>query len=305
MLKIKPHAENTVSVNFQVPDDYGVREAFDRASDSYDGASALELEVGSRLLERVAFQRLDPRRVVDLGSATGHCAAILKRRFRKSEVIGLDSSLAMSRRFRRKSSFMHPMRSVCADISQLPFADRSADLLFSNLAMQWVEDFHLVMAGFRRVLRPDGLLLFSSLGPDSLKELRGAVGETLGSASTRQFTDMHIIGDALLAAGFSEPVVDSEIITTQYEDFDVLMSELEATGAGTHFSCWDEMKSAKTELAQAYETYRFDGRYPVSWEIVYGAAFGPEEGQPIKTGEGDIAAFSVEHLRASNKHRRG
>ncbi len=293
-----------LSENTQLPDQFLVREVFDRVVAHYEEAAALELEIGSRLLERVAHQRLSPSCIVDLGSATGHCAALLKKQFRKAEVIGVDSSNGMSRQLRKTSSFLRPLRSVCADLSRLPFSDGSVDLVFSNLAVQWTEDFKQLTAELRRVIRTDGLLLFSTLGPDSMKELRDASSSVVHPIASRQFTDMHSIGDALLSAGFREPVVDSEIITIQYESFDVLLNELEVTGAGTHFSNWDDLKNKKTELVTAYEKYRYENRYPVTWEIVYGVAFGPQQGQPIKTDDGDMATFSVDFLRASGKTKR-
>jgi malonyl-CoA O-methyltransferase len=289
----------TLNEKTQLPGPDLVREVFDRAAAHYKDSAALEFEVGSRLLERVAHQRLNPACILDLGSATGKFTALLKKQFRKAEVIGMDSSTGMNRQLRKTSSFLRPIRAVCADLSRLPFSDRSADLVFSNLAVQWVDDFKQLTAELRRVIRPDGLLLFSTLGPDSLVELRDISSSVIPPVTSRQFTDMHLIGDALLSAGFSEPVVDSEIITIQYKSFDVLLNEIEATGAGTHFSNWEGLKAKKPELEAAYEKFRCGNGYPVSWEIVYGAAFGPEQGQPIKTDEGDVAAFSVDFLRSS------
>jgi malonyl-CoA O-methyltransferase len=289
--------------NPDLPDHDAVRAAFDREAGRYDRHAALEREVGSRLMERLEFQRRTPELILDLGSGTGLFSSALKRRFRKAEVVGLDASMAMSQALSRRSGFRHPLRAVCADLSHLPFADRSADLLFSNLALQWSQNFGSLIAEFRRVLGPGGLLLFSGLGPDSLKEFKSAAGYTKASARVRHFVDMHDIGDALLAAGFAEPVMDSEFITIEFRQFDRLVTELEATGASMHFGEWAGLTKPGAQLAEAYQAFCRDGRYPVTWEIVYGAAFGPEEGQPMKTQEGDVAAFSVDFLRRSLKHR--
>lgn len=287
--------------NLDLPDRDAIRAAFDREAGRYDRHAALEREVGSRLMERLDFQRRDPERIIDLGSGTGLFSSALKRRFRKAEVVGLDASMAMSQALSRRSGFRHPLRAVCADLSLMPFADRSADLLFSNLALQWSQNLGSLIAEFRRVLRPGGLLLFSSLGPVSLRELKSAAGYGNASPRARNFVDMHDIGDALLAAGFAEPVMDSEFITTEFRQFDQLVTELEATGVGLHFGDWAGLTQPGTRLAEAYQAFRRDGRYPVTWEIVYGAAFGPEQGQPMKTREGDVAAFSVDFLRTSLK----
>jgi malonyl-CoA O-methyltransferase len=285
--------------NSDLPDRTKIRATFDREAGRYDRHAALEREVGTRLMERLVFQRRIPGRIIDLGSGTGYCLAALKKRFRKAEVIGLDASLAMSRAVRGRSGFLRPLRAVCGDLSYLPFADRSADLLFSNLALQWCGDFRTLGVGFRRILRPGGLLLFSTLGPDSLKEFKLTAAYGPDSGRVRHFMDMHDIGDALVAAGFSEPVMDSERITTEYRRFEDLVTELEASGGSTHFGEGARQTEPRDALAEAYGAYRRKGRYPVTWEIVYGAAFGPEEGQPIRTTQGDVAAFSVDLLRKS------
>lgn len=292
-----------LKVNLNLPGQNEVGKTFDRVADRYDQHAALEREVGARLLDRLGFQRRDPARIIDLGGGTGVCAKALKRQYRKAEVIAIDASQAMCGHIRRQSSLLWPLRPVCADLSALPLADRSADLLFSNLAMQWCQDFHSVMAGFRRVLRPGGLLLFSSLGPDSMKEMKSVMGGTQNPGSARQFADMHDLGDALVAAGFSEPVMDSEFITTEYRDLDTLIAELEATGADTHIRDWARCAGRGKDLAEAYLPLVYNGRYPVTWEIVYGAAFGPQEGQPVKSSEGDVVTFSVDFLRASGKRK--
>jgi len=111
---------------------------------------------------------------------------------------------------------------------------------------------------------------------------------------------MHDIGDALLAAGFSEPVVDSQVITSEYQDFERLLMDLEWTGASTHFADWQQW-TVPGPLVTGYEVLRRQGRLPVTWEVIFGAAFGPPEGQPIKTREGDIAAISVDSLRGSRR----
>jgi malonyl-CoA O-methyltransferase len=277
--------------------------AFDRIAGIYDRHAALEREVGDRLLERLAFQRREPQRIVDLGSGTGHCSLLLKRRFRAAEVIGLDASLGMSRQLRKRSSRFRPLRPVVADLARLPLAERSADLLFSNLALQWCTDFAALWEDFRRVLRPGGLLLFSTLGPDSLQELRLAGGYEPDSPRARRFADMHDIGDTLLAAGFSQPVMDSEHITFEYRRFETLAEDLEATGAGTHFADWGDGSRAGSALEHAYRSLLREGRYPLTWEVLYGVAYGPEEGQPVKSRQGDVAAFSVDHLRKSLPRR--
>jgi len=289
--------------NPDLPGRDAIRAAFDREAGRYDRHAVLEREVGSRLMDRLQFQQHTPGVIVDLGCGTGYFSAALKRRFRNSEVVGIDASQAMCRAMIGRSGFRHRLRAVGADLSLLPLAGRSVDLVFSNLALQWERDFRVLGTEVRRILRPGGLFLFSSLGPGSLKELRQAAGLGQDSARARQFVDMHDIGDTLLAAGFSQPVTDSEVITVEFRQFDTLVAELEATGASLHFADWAAITAEHSSVADNYQAFRCDGRYTVTWEIVYGAAFGPEDGQPIKTPEGDLAVFSVDALRRSNRRR--
>jgi malonyl-CoA O-methyltransferase len=277
------------------------RRTYDRVAGLYDSHAALEQEVGSRLLERLDFHRLPPQCIIDLGSGTGHASAVLKTRFRKAQVIGLDSSPAMLAQLRRRSGLLRPLRAVCADFSALPLAERSSQLIFSNLAFHWSHELVTLFAEIRRVLAPGGMLLFSMLGPASLKELWTARASVEEAVNTRGFIDILEVGDALMAAGFQEPVMDAERITLSYPDFDSLDRELEATGTIGFLYGSKGLGEDKAHLAAAYEPFRIDGKYPVSYEIIYGTAFGPQEGQPRKTADGDVVTFSVESLRRSKK----
>jgi malonyl-CoA O-methyltransferase len=280
-----------------LPNTRVVRRTFDRLAGLYDGHAALEQEVAKRLLQRLEFHRLSPQRIVDLGCGTGQASAGLKNKFRKAQVIGLDSSRAMLAQMRRRSRFLRPLKAVCADFSALPLADQSSELLYSNLALQWCPDLVSLFAEFRRILVPGGMLLFSSFGPDSLGELRTAWSGAEETAQTAEFTDMLEVGDALMAAGFQEPVMDTERITLSYPDIDSLICELQATGTSGFLHGRNSMQEAKDRLEMAYQPFRVDSKYPVTYQIIYGTAFGPQEGQPRKTPQGDFVTFSVESLK--------
>jgi malonyl-CoA O-methyltransferase len=286
-----------------LPDHHAVRRAFDRIAGIYDEHAALEQEVGSRLLERLDFHRLAPQRIVDLGCGTGRTSAELKTRFRKAQVIGLDSSQMMLAQLRRRSALLRPLRAVCADFAALPLPDRSSELVISNLAMQWSIDLESLFAEIRRILAPGGMLLFSSLGPGSFRELRTALADCGAEQSGREFADILDVGNALVAAGFQEPVMDAERITLSYPDSHALVTELEATGSALLLSGKHNLAEVAGGLEAAYRRLKVDGRYPVSYEIIYGAAFGPNEGQPRKTANGDVVTFSVESLRKSRRSR--
>ena len=129
-----------------------VQRVFDQVAGRYDRHAALEQEIGSRLLERLEFQRRPAQRILDLGCGTGVSCAELKRGNRKAQVIGLDSSVAMLKRMLKRSGFLRPLRPVCADFTQLPLADQSMDLVFSNLAFQWCSSPTALFNEIRRVL---------------------------------------------------------------------------------------------------------------------------------------------------------
>jgi len=286
-----------------LPEYKAVQLAFDRFAGIYDEHAALEQEVGLRLLERLEFHRLAPQRILDLGCGTGRTSAALKARFRKAQVIGLDSSRMMLAQLQRRSALLRPLRAVCADFTALPLPDRSSELIISNLALQWSTDLESLFAEIRRVLAPGGMLLFSTLGPESFRELRTALADCDAPESGRELADILDIGNALVAAGFQEPVMDAERITLNYPDSRALVKELEATGSALLLSAKHNLAEIVDRLDTAYQRLRIDGRFPVSYEIVYGAAFGPGEGQPRKTAQGDVVTFSVESLRGSRRSK--
>lgn len=279
------------------------RALFERSAAAYDRHAAFEREVAGRLLERAVFQRREPRRIVDLGCGTGYCAEALGRRFPQAEVIGIDFALAMCRQAQVRPGLRRPARIVCAGFDRLPLAARSADLLVASMAFQWTDEFANLFNELRRVIRPDGMLLFGSLGPGSMRELRAASTAIGIDPGCRPFPDMHDVGDALVAAGFDEPVMDSETITVDYPGFDELLAELEATGAAGHCLAWATVRDRAGQIAAAWAHAGGQNRFPIAWEVIYGAAFGPPEGQPFQTPQGHEATFSVEALRAKLKRR--
>ena len=267
-----------------------VRGSYDRIAASYDRYAALEQEVSSRLLDRITFRRGDPGVVVDLGCGTGGSAAALKKAFRKAQVIGLDLSAGMLGQARRQSRMTRPIRFVNAGMDSLPFAGRSVDLVFSNLAIPWLDNFEALFGEVRRVLKPGGMFLFSMYGAGSLVQLREA------SAFEPVFPDLLQVGDALTAAGFLEPVMDVDMITMHYPDLAALAEELEKTGTALLVENWTRVQDALDELEACWPAIEGGKRYPLGFEIVYGTAFGPADGQAIRTPHGETATFPVDSL---------
>ncbi len=246
-----------------------VRRAFDRAAPAYDSAAVVAAEARAALLERLALTRLEPDLVVDLGAGTGHATRKLKDRYPRAQVLALDVSLGMLAEAARRQSLLRRFGRVCADAARLPFADGSVDLLYANLLLPWV-DPEIALPEFRRVLKPQGLLTLTGLGPDTLKELRAAWAAVDPTVSMPLFIDMHDLGDALVRAGFAAPVLDVERWTLQYTEFDKLAEDLTAYGAPAFAP-----RAHRGALAGAYEGWRADGRLPATWEVVFAQAWGP------------------------------
>lgn len=255
-----------------------IRKAFDRSADSYDQAAVLQKEVCSRLLEKLDVVTLQPKWILDAGTGTGEAVKPLQKRFKKADLVLLDLSERMLERAVKQGTFFRKPFAVCGDIEALPFSGQTFDLVFSNLAMQWCNDIGVVLAEFKRVLRPGGLLVFTTFGPDTLKELRASWQKVDDAVHVNTFLDMHDIGDALLQAGYAEPVMESEMITVNYREVGTLMQDLRDIGANVTATGHRQgllTRNMLTKLEQAYEAYREDDALPATYEIIYGHAWMP------------------------------
>ncbi|HOX71861.1 malonyl-ACP O-methyltransferase BioC [Dokdonella sp.] len=283
-----------------------VSRAFGRVAASYDTHAVLQDEVQKRLQERLDDAPLEPRRVVDIGSGTGRGTAALRKRYPQAQTIALDLALPMLRAAKKHRGWLRPFARVCADVEALPFADASIDLLHSSLCLQWCGNLEAAFDGFRRVMRPQGFLLFSTFGPQTLHELRSAFADVDAKPHVSRFLDMHQIGDALLAAGFRDPVLARDNFTLTYVDVLGLMRELRAIGATNADSDRSRGLTGKGHLQRvvaAYESFRHEGRLPATYEVVYAQAWAPDAGQPRRSGNQDIASFPIDRLRGSRRSR--
>jgi len=259
-----------------------LRQSFDKAAPKYEKAAVLQQEIGERLIERLSLIKIQPHTIIDIGAGTGLHTRSLARQFSKSVTIALDLATGMLQQARDQLTWWQHWQGrqqfICADAEQLPLADQSVDLLFSNVALQWCDNPEVAFSEFNRVLRPGGLLLFSTFGPDTLFELRRS-WQTIDSRNhVNVFIDMHDLGDALLRAGLSDPVMDMEMMTLTYTDLRTLMAELKTIGAHnvTHGRPRGLTgRHSLKQLTNAYETYRceHDNRLPASYEVIYGHAW--------------------------------
>jgi len=262
------------------PDKRAARRSFARAAAGYDAHAVLQREVGKRLIEHLEPIRLDPARVLDLGCGTGALFAGLRERFPRARLVGLDFALPMLRATRARTPWWRALAggvplTACADAEQLPLAHGCTQLVFSNLMLQWC-DAAAVFREAARVLAVDGLLIFSTYGPDTLKELRAAFAAADGAGHVNTFVDMHDLGDALVASGFADPVMEMETITLEYASVEALARDLKSGGG--HNVLPDRPRAlggraAWRRMAERYEALRRGGALPATFEVVYGHAW--------------------------------
>lgn len=282
-----------------------VRRAFSRSASGYDAAAALQHEVEKRLLESLEYHamrqpegaRRDPAVVLDVGCGPAHAAAAMRKRWPKAQIIALDLAVPMLREAKRQSGWWKPFHRVCADLRALPVMDASVDVLFCNLSLQWVDDLPAAFAGFRRVLKPGGLLLCSTFGPETLQELRDAFAHADAVPHVSPFPAIAQFGDALMMAGFRDPVLDRDRFTLTYPDLPALMRELRAMGATNALHTRRHTLTGRARFSAAADAYepmrREDGTLPSTWEVIYAHAWAPPPGAPIRGQGEEIAAVPL------------
>lgn len=275
--------DNNEALDIAGIDRQAMRAAFEKAAISYDAAAVLQQEVANRLVERMELMSMKPTSILDAGTGTGFVSQLLAQRFPKAKITALDLAFNMLKQSRNKRTFKQRWNKqfhyVNAEVENLPFADASLELVISGLTFQWCQDLPKVFKEIRRVLAPGGLLLFSTFGPDTLKELRQSWATVDDLPHVNMFADMHEVGDALLKSGFADPVMDMEMLTVTYEDIKTVMRDLKQIGAHNVMQGRSHQITGKNKLKQmmqAYEQYRQGGLVPVSHEIVYGHAWMPE-----------------------------
>lgn len=261
-----------------------MRRHFDRAAKNYDAAAILQREVGQRLYERLDYTTIQPKTVLDLGCGTGFLTQRLLKQYPKAELIALDIAVNMLKETQKCGGWFRKPKLICADAEALPLKNASVDLIISNLMLQWCNDLPASFAEMRRVLKPNGMVLFSSFGTDTLKELRASWQAVDQYTHTSTFADMHDVGDALMQAGFAQPVMDMDMITMTYHSVRELMQDLKQIGANNaHHSQRKSLTGKQRLLAfeQAYQRYQqADGLYPATYEVIYGHAWADD--LPVK-----------------------
>jgi malonyl-CoA O-methyltransferase len=236
--------------------------------------------VRNELLARLAELKVTPRTILDLGAGTGHASRALKRAHPRALVVAADIAPGMLARAKAQSRWLRRFERVRADAYSLPFRDASFDLIYSSLMLQWCDDLDTAFGEVARVLKPGGLLLFSTFGPGTLGELRDAWAAS-GAAGNHvnHFFDPHALGSALMHAGLSEPVLDVDRIVMHYPDVLTLMHELKAIGAHNVTAGRPRGLTGRKRLnamTQAYESQRGEGGLPATYEVINAICWGSE-----------------------------
>ena len=268
----------------------------------------LRREIAARMHERLALVNLTPQHVLDAGCGEGADIFVLQDRFSGAQVLGLDGSPGMLALAQERIAASRPLVSklltrwlpvvnqaaragdaglIAGDFACLPFGPNALDMIWSNLALPWHPQPDKVFAEWRRVMRVNGLVMFSCFGPDTLKELNAAFAEVDLAPHVLPFVDMHDLGDMLVNAGFSTPVMDMETITVTYDSPEKLLAEVRALGGNPLHTRRRGLlgRGGRDRLIEHLLAQRGpDGRIALTFEVVFGHAFRPP---PKTTGSGE------------------
>lgn len=277
--------------------------SFNQHAADYDQASKFQQEVGLRLFERLDYLKISPRYVLDLGCGTGLFSPLLKKRYPNAQIIGLDIAYAMLQQAKKKQGWRKKWPLVNADMMALPFADGFFDLIFANQVIHWSPLMPDLMRALYKVLNSQGCLMFSTLGPDTFKELRQSWSQADNHAHTNHFMDMHDVGDVLLHAHFLDPVMDMEWLRVHYPSLPRLLQSLKAQGVRNVNPGRNKGLTGKSSLQafeKAFQAFcTAEGKYPLTYEVVYGHAWKGEPRQVEENGEVFIPISSI--IRADRK----
>lgn len=260
-----------------------VCKAFNRHASEYEQAAKVQNEIGQRLFDRLSLLKITPRYVLDLGCGTGLFTTQLKKRYPQAQVIALDLAYGMLLQAKQKQKLWRKWPLVNADMMRLPFADRVFDLVFANQVIHWSQPLQVVLKELHRVMNVHGCVMFSTLGPDTFKELRDSWRSADVYEHTNEFADMHDIGDELVRENFLDPVIDMELLAVHYKSVAQLIRSLKSQGVRninpkrnhglTGCQAWKKFEKNYQQFSTE------DNKYPLTYEVVYGHAWKGEKHQ--------------------------
>lgn len=264
-----------------------ISKAFNQRATEYELAAKVQQEIGERLLERLHYLKMSPQRILDLGCGPGVFSRELALMYPKAQIVGVDLAELMLIQARKKHSWRRKWSLVAADMKNMPFATGSFDLVFANQVIHWGDSLPQVFRELNRVMKANACLMFTTLGPDTFKELKTAWSAVNEFAHVNEFPDMHDVGDCLMSEHFLEPVMDMELLAIHYETLPKLVKSLKAQGVKNINSARNQGLTGKASwklFEQNYSALQTDtGKYPLTYEVVYGHAW---KGEQRKTEHG-------------------
>lgn len=268
-----------------------IRRRFDRASATFDSSDFVHAVTRDGLFARLDGVVIDASSVVDLGCATGAAFRPLSKRFRGARIYGVDLSAKMLERCHSRRGWFSKFSYVQADARSLPLADHCVDVVFANLLLPWIDHPRFVATEVARVLRKDGLFVFSTLGPDSLQELRRAWANVNEHQHVNRFLDMHDVGDELVKSGLRDPVIDVDRLAVTYENSAALFRDLSAIGARNSLAGRQRSLSGKAAFSEMRRHLEGEqaSNIRLNLELVYGHCWG----SGVSTGRTDVRIDSA------------
>ncbi len=275
---------------------------FNRHATQYEQAAKIQHEIGERLFERLHYLKIKPRYILDLGCGPGTFSQRLKKHYPQAHIVGFDLACAMLKQAKTKQGWLKKWALVAGDMTGMPFATGTFDLVFANQVIHWSQPLSGVMSELNRVMNPGGCLMFSTLGPDTFCELRQAWSKIDNYAHTNEFIDMHDVGDALLAEHFLDPVMDMEILTAHYSTLAQLLEALKAQGVRNINSRRNPGLTGK----QSWQVFEKNfaaflteqSKFPLTYEVVYGHAW---KGEQRRMGKGTETLIPITQLKMPSK----
>lgn len=276
--------------------------AFNTHARTYEQAAKIDHEIGERLFERLQYLKINPRYILDLGCGPGRYSAALKKYYPNAKIVGLDLAFMMLNQAQSRQGWFRKWSLVNGDMMHMPFSDGLFDLVFANQVIHWGPSLPKLMAELNRVMNTNACLMFSTLGPDTFFELKKAWSQADSYAHTFDFADMHDLGDILLSEHFEDPVVDMEKLHVHYPSLSKLLHALRAQGVRNTNSGRNPGLTGKKSwqiFASAMDALRIpEGKYPLTYEVVYGHAW---KGQQRRVNQGVETIIPIDKLRRSRR----
>ena len=275
-----------------------ISKAFNNHANQYEQAAKIQAEIGDRLFERLHYLKIKPQYILDLGCGPGVFSQRLKKYYPDALVVGFDLAYGMLNQAKSKQGWWHKWPLVNGDMTAMPFATGLFDLVFANQVIHWSSSLPGVMSELNRVMNAGGCLMFSTLGPDTFCEIRQAWSTIDTHAHVNDYVDMHDLGDCLLAEHFLDPVVDMDMLTAHYSSVKQLLHSLKAQGVRNINAARNSGLTGKRswhQFEQAMSAFGTDeGKFPLTYEVVYGHAW---KGEQRRMGKGTETMISVEQLK--------